>query len=135
MPPKTSSPEIPEAETGHEKRELSPHGKNVFRDASPEQIDHLEAVGGRSTTLSMLQTELLDRLPSISDVREKFNVRKQLASIARERNRITQFDILRNPRFNKDETKRKLADELIAKYRSVENIPAKDLVQLEKDFR
>ncbi|MDQ1344360.1 MAG: hypothetical protein QG650_1081 [Patescibacteria group bacterium] len=111
--------------------ELSPLQRGVFEGATPEQLARITEAGNRSSTLSMLKTKLLERMASVSDAVEKFHIGDQLKKIERERNRISRFDVLSNARFNKNEAQRKHAEELLAKYKTAENVPAKELLRLE----
>ncbi|MFZ3232633.1 MAG: NlpC/P60 family protein [Patescibacteria group bacterium] len=111
--------------------ELSPLQRGIFEGASDAQMERIGEVGNRSSTLSMLKGKLLERWSSVTDAVEKFNIGDQLKKIDRERNRIARFELLANPRLNKNEGQRKMAEALIAKYKTVENVPAKELLALE----
>lgn len=111
--------------------ELSPLQRGIFEGASESQMERLNEVGNRSSTLSILKEALSKRLVSITDAVEKFGISDQLKKIDRERNRIARFELLANPRLNKNEEQRKMAEALVLKYKTVENVPAKELLRLE----
>lgn len=111
--------------------ELSPLQRGIFEGASESQMERLNEVGNRSSTLSILKEALLKRLVSMTDTVEKFGISDQLKKIDRERNRIARFELLANTRLNKNEEQRKMAETLILKYKTVENVPAKELLRLE----
>lgn len=111
--------------------ELSPLQEGIFKGASPEQMRRLETNGNRSSTLSMLKGKLLEKLGSATDAIEKFRLGDQLRKIDRERNRIARFELLGNARLNRNEAQQKAAEALVKKYGTVENVPAKELLQLE----
>lgn len=111
--------------------ELTHLQRGIFEGAKPEQLERLGVVGDRSSTLSILKSKLLERWANVSDAIERFSIGDQLKKIDRERNRISRFDLLANARFNKNEDQRKFAEELLAKYKTVENVPAKELLRLE----
>ncbi len=111
--------------------ELSPLQRGIFEGATEAQMERIGEVGNRSSTLSILKNRLMERLGAVTDAVEKFNIGGQLKKIDRERNRIARFELLANPRLNKNEEQRKMAEALIAKYKTVENVPAKELLALE----
>lgn len=118
-------------EGAQRKVELSPFQRGIFEGASAEQMERVSEVGNRSSTLSILKGKLMERFASVSNAVEKFNIADQLKKIDHERNRIARFELLANPRLNKNEEQRKMAEALIAKYKTAENVPAKELLRLE----
>lgn len=111
--------------------ELSPLQEGIFKGASPEQMRRLETNGNRSSTLSVLKSKLMEKLSTVTDAVERFRIGDQLRKIDRERNRIARFELLGNARLNRNEAQQKAAETLIKRYGTVENVPAKELLQLE----